>query len=730
MKTLKHRIAVVTTVATVLISFGLIPCAAQDNQSTTRDRLMSLLKNSGANHATSNSASTDSAVPKHMAKTKTIARQARTAGGSSTISKVLSHDNIQENNKQEGTQNITGEMESRGSEDGSGTKNLSTLIPGLFALFTIVLTVIKRRKAMKWFYDLKLRTKLLSAFSLIALVAAIIGIVGIVEIRDMNAADTLMYEAMTVPTAQLGHIQSDVQATAAQVYTLLLSRNAQDDQKSVEKIDQLSSRIEVNMASFEKTIIAQSIRDAFKDFVTARNEYKPLLKRIVEMAQANRKAEAFAYARTEVAPIRQKMADALVKLDELKISRAKETSESNSQLANQATWTSSIAIGVGIFLAIGLGAFIARIIGGPVKILAGQAEKVAQGDLTVQVDETSKDEVGQLAGSFKRMVEGLRDTIGKVMEASSAVASASSEISSSTEEMAAGAQEQTSQAGEVASAVEEMTKTIVENSKNAGATADTAKQAKAAAEQGGQVVEETVNGMGRIAAVVNQSAATVKALGKSSDQIGEIIGVIDDIADQTNLLALNAAIEAARAGEQGRGFAVVADEVRKLAERTTKATKEIAGMIKQIQSETTGAVSAMEEGTREVESGKKLADKAGVSLKQIVDISQRVTDMVAQIAAASEEQSSASEQISKNVEAISTVTGETASGTQQIAKAAEDLNRLTENLQNLVSRFKLTESNDQRAAVSNQKHSSALHKVQSKSKLAVRENGVLVPHES
>jgi methyl-accepting chemotaxis protein len=219
------------------------------------------------------------------------------------------------------------------------------------------------------------------------------------------------------------------------------------------------------------------------------------------------------------------------------------------------------------------------------------------------------------------------------------------------------------------------------------------------AEQGGKVVDDTVDGMKRIASVVNKSADTVKELGKSSDQIGEIIGVIDDIADQTNLLALNAAIEAARAGDQGRGFAVVADEVRKLAERTTKATKEIAGMIKKIQSDTSGAVQSMEEGTQEVVRGIELADRAGASLREIVGVSQKVTDMVTQIAAASEEQSSASEQISKNVEAISKVTGETAQGTQQIARAAEDLNRLTENLQRLIGGFKVGRAEDVRSGV-------------------------------
>ena len=339
---------------------------------------------------------------------------------------------------------------------------------------------------------------------------------------------------------------------------------------------------------------------------------------------------------------------------------------------------------------------------------------MATGDLTVRMLGDYQGDLRLIKESINKVGGSLEEALRKVSEAVSATASASSQISSSTEQMAAGAQEQTSQAGEVATAVEEMTNTILENSKNAGIAADTAKQARVSAEAGGKVVGETVEGMRRIAGVVNRSAQTVKELGRSSDQIGEIIGVIDDIADQTNLLALNAAIEAARAGEQGRGFAVVADEVRKLAERTTKATKEIAGMIKKIQADTIGAVQSMEEGTSEVERGIQMADRAGVSLKEIVGVSQKVTDMVTRIAAASEQQSSASEEISKNVEAISKVTSETAQGTQQIAHAAEDLNRLTDNLQNLIGGFKVGSGHGDDP--SRGQHSG----------VAVRENGSLV----
>ena len=542
---------------------------------------------------------------------------------------------------------------------------------------------------MKSFKDLRVRTKLLSSFFVVALIGLIIGIISITEMRDIAASDTLMYDKMTVPLAQLGDIQSDVQATAAQAYTLLLSSDPQEDGRSVEKINALQARIDTTLPEFEKAIIASNIREAFNAFVAARNAYTPKLRQCIAMAAAGKKKEAYAYARAEVAPIRATMAGTLQKLVELKKGRAEETARANAELAARATWITLVIMGLGFLIPACVGMFLAALFSRPIGNLAAKAKTIASGDLTVQVTVESKDEVGQLAHAFAQMVESLRDTIARVGESSAAVASASSQISSSTEEMAAGAQEQTSQAAEVASAVEEMTKTIQENSKNTGTTAETAKQVKSAAEDGGRVVEETVAGMRRIAEVVNRSADTVRTLGKSSNQIGEIIGVIDDIADQTNLLALNAAIEAARAGEQGRGFAVVADEVRKLAERTTKATKEIAGMIRTIQAETAGAVTSMEEGTKEVNNGIALADRAGTSLKDIVGMVQKLTDMVSQIAAASEEQSSASEQISKNVEAISSVSNQTASATQQIARAAEDLNRLTENLQTNMDKFTL-----------------------------------------
>lgn len=325
----------------------------------------------------------------------------------------------------------------------------------------------------------------------------------------------------------------------------------------------------------------------------------------------------------------------------------------------------------------------------PIKEGSDVLKVMATGDLTVRVKGNYQGDHQLMKNNINNLGEALTELLREVNEAADSTASASAEISSSSEELASGAHEQTAQTAEVASAVQQMSSTILQTTKNASGAADNAKRAGDIAVEGGKVVKETVDGIARIAVVVKRATETVEQLGKSSDEIGEIIQVIDDIADQTNLLALNAAIEAARAGEQGRGFAVVADEVRKLAERTTKATKEIAAMIKQIQKDTSEAVQSINTGTEEVEKGKELASKAGVTLNQIIEAAERVVAEVEQVAAASEEQSSAAEQISGSIESINNVSQQSAIGTQQIARATEDLNSLTLGLQNTLAKFKI-----------------------------------------
>jgi len=341
------------------------------------------------------------------------------------------------------------------------------------------------------------------------------------------------------------------------------------------------------------------------------------------------------------------------------------------------------------------GWLVIRGITGPLKQTVNLLELVAEGNLTSRLNLDSKDELGQMAEALNHTIEKIGAAMQSITLGAERLASASEEISASATQQAAGSDTQKDQTHQVATAMTEMSSTVVQISENSSKAAEAARKASETAREGGKIVEQTLAKMREIANSVGDTARKVETLGKSSDQIGQIIGVIDDIADQTNLLALNAAIEAARAGEQGRGFAVVADEVRKLAERTSKATKEIATMIQSIQQETKSAVVAMESGTKQVEAGVETTTQAGSSLHEIIQSAEQVGDMVTHIATAATEQSSATEEVNASIEQIAKITAETAEGSQQSAKACHDLSSLALDLQNVVSQFKL-ETNGRR----------------------------------
>ena len=333
--------------------------------------------------------------------------------------------------------------------------------------------------------------------------------------------------------------------------------------------------------------------------------------------------------------------------------------------------------------------FIIRSITAPLAKLVSISNTVASGDLTVSVEVTSKDEVGELMGAMKRMTDNLRLIIGEVSDASGQVASAAAQLTATAKEIAVGTEEVGAQANTVATSGEEMTATSHDIAKNCLFVSEGAQRASRSAQDGALVVDATIAVMSQIAEKVQESSKTVESLGARSDQIGEIVGTIEDIADQTNLLALNAAIEAARAGEQGRGFAVVADEVRALAERTTKATKEISVMIRAIQNETKSAVSVMEQSVRQVESGTMEAARSGSALQDILHQINDVAAQVQQIATAAEEQTAVTSEISSNMIQITDIVQQTARGAHESSMAAAQLSGNAEGLQQVVRRFKL-----------------------------------------
>jgi methyl-accepting chemotaxis protein len=342
-----------------------------------------------------------------------------------------------------------------------------------------------------------------------------------------------------------------------------------------------------------------------------------------------------------------------------------------------------------VILSLGIALIMKSIILTPIHKTIEVIEFVAQGDLTQRIDVNSHDEIGEMATHFNAFAEKLHQAIMQVAESSNRVLSAANMLDGATEHMAAGVEQAAMKVNSVASASEEMSKTTSEIAQNCVVAAKSSEQANSSANTGEAIIQGTITVMNRISDRVKDSAAIIKDLGTRSDQIGEIIGLINDVADQTNLLALNAAIEAARAGEQGRGFAVVADEVRKLAERTSNATKEISTTIQAMQTETKRAVSSMEDGVNEVAQGTIEAAKSGEALKDILQQINKVGMEINQIAVASEEETAATDEIANSIQQISEVMQDTAKKIQENAGASAQLVSLSMELQTMVGQFRL-----------------------------------------
>jgi twitching motility protein PilJ len=320
--------------------------------------------------------------------------------------------------------------------------------------------------------------------------------------------------------------------------------------------------------------------------------------------------------------------------------------------------------------------------------LLEEVSGVADGDLTTEVA-VDAEVMGAVADSFNYMIGQLRLIIGNVQKATKQVTSTAADVSRSAEQLARGSESQAAQIVLTSTAVEEMAASVRHVSENAGVSADVARQALDSARQGNAAVRNTMAGMDRIRDQVQETAKRIKRLGESTQEIGQIIQLIDDIADRTSILALNASIQAAMAGEAGRGFAVVAEEVERLADRSTDATKKIGTLVKTIQSETTEAVAAMEKGIQEVVDGSRLASQAGQALGEIESVSHRLSDLIQSISQASAQQAHASQGVAKSMAEISEVTQQTAQGTKQAASAVNGLARLAQELRGSVSRFKL-----------------------------------------
>ncbi len=544
---------------------------------------------------------------------------------------------------------------------------------------------------MKWFLDRKIGTKqVLSSVAVLSL-TVLLGIFSLVKLAAVRTVTVDITEHRIPAMQSLSELKAGLSQYRISEMSYVFTQDAGERQIRTASMESGMNEVKKGVAEFEPHIESPDERKIFNAIQQDIEQCKTETQTILMFVQDKKTPEAIsAVLGAAQASYTQAMDDIQAEVD-LKVKGATDANQAGGRVYRTSQWwvvgTIAITIILGLFLAVAT----TRLIAGPVQQVAQVARQIAAGDLTHEnLTIHTADEIGELAHSINEMQGNLREMIGSVSAGAERIATASEQLAANASVQAQGAETQKDRTDQVAIAMREMSSTVMQVAENCNKASQASRKAADAARQGGTIVEDTLVKMRAIADSVGQTANKLEDLGKSSDQIGRIIGVIDDIADQTKMLALNAAIEAARAGELGRGFAVVADEVRNLAVRTSNATKEITQMIKGIQLETHSAVEAMQSGTQQVQLGVESTTQAGASLHEIIKSSESVGNMVMTIATAATEQTSATEEINANIEQIAGITQGTTSGAIESAKAVQELSSLAMDLQLIVRKFKVS----------------------------------------
>lgn len=494
----------------------------------------------------------------------------------------------------------------------------------------------------------------------------------------------------TVPSILLvKNIEIEVGILRKDEFSLLTNVNHAEFKTWLKGLDESESKVDNYIKKYGQSLWDQRDRDAFNRVNDAWEKYRSFNEKYSALLLTKQVDEANAML-LDGFPAFQELQNAIIALVELNQTFIKEDIDSTHIVVTDAITYGIIAIVVLLALGFSLGLFLTKQICSPLNYVVEMASKIASGDLTYQLprNKIGNDELGILADACIDMQAKLLSLVDSISSTTAQVSTATEEVSAISEQTSSGMDEQQQQLNLIATAMNEMQATVNDVANNTEAASETANGASNDAKQGLEVVQECISQINEASVAIQSVGTMVSELEQDASNISVVVDVIQDIAEQTNLLALNAAIEAARAGEQGRGFAVVADEVRTLASRTQSSTEEIVSIISKLQNCSKTAVSATNNSNDLIQVCVEQAQNAGATIGQIEQSVDNIAEKSIQIASACSEQSSVTEELHRNVEHINQFSSEVATGSRQTAVACRDLSELAVGLQEIVSQFK------------------------------------------